>query len=193
MIAAIVAAEIAFWVVLVAGLTTRYVLRRERLSRVLLLCVPGVDLLLVTFVGIDIARGAEPSQGHALAAVYLGVTVAFGHSIIAWADARFRHRFAGGPRPVKPPKGSREAVRALWAEWLRLLLAVAIASVLLLAMIALEGEGVPASTDELGKDPYWGTMALMGIITAIWFLAGPAFAGTGDPAKDRGRERGPAS
>lgn len=193
MIAAIVAAEVAFWVVLAAGLATRYVLRRDRLSRVLLLCVPGVDALLVTFVGIDIARGAEPSQGHALAAVYLGVTVAFGPSIVAWADARFRHRFAGGPRPVKPPKGSREESRAVWREWLRVVLAVAIASVLLLGMIALEGTGIPASADELGQDPYWGTMATMGIVTVIWFLAGPAFQGTGDRAKDRGRERGPTS
>jgi hypothetical protein len=184
-IAAIVAAEVAFWVVLISGLVARYVARRERLSRVLLLCVPGVDLLLVTFVGIDIARGAEPSRGHALAAVYLGVTVAFGHAIITWADARFRHRFAGGPRPQKPPKGSRQEARAVWREWLRLVLAVGIASALLLVMIALEGEGAPSSTDELGRDPYWGTMATMGVVTAIWFLAGPAFQGRGDPARDR--------
>jgi len=183
MIVAIAAAEIAFWVVLAAGLGARYVLRRPRLSRVLLLCVPVVDLLLVTFVAIDIARGAEPTQGHALAAVYLGVTVAFGHAIVGWADARFRHRFAGGPPPTKPAKGSRDEVRGLWREWFRVVVAVAIASVLLLVMIALQGTGVPSSSDELTRDPYWGTMATMGIVTGIWFLAGPAFAGTGGPRR----------
>lgn len=179
MIVAIAAAEIAFWVVLVSGLGARYVLRRPRLSRVLLLCVPAVDVLLVSFVAIDVAGGAEPTRGHALAAVYLGVTVAFGHSIVAWADARFRHRFDGGPRPTRPPKGSPAEVRALWREWLRVVLAVLIAGALLLGMIALEGTGVPASTEEASKDPYWSTIVLMGIVTAVWFVAGPAFAGRG--------------
>lgn len=186
MIVAIAAAEVAFWVVLVAALVARYVARRERLGRVLLLCVPGVDVVLVSLVGIDIARGAEPSQGHALAAVYLGVTVAFGHSIVRWADARFRHGFAGGPPPRKAPKGSRREARAAWTEWLRLVLAVAIAAALLLGMIALEGEAVPASSEELARDPYWGTMVILGIVTVVWFLAGPASQGRGDAARDRG-------
>ncbi|GGF30635.1 hypothetical protein GCM10011519_00070 [Marmoricola endophyticus] len=179
MIVAIAAAEVAFWVVLGAGLLSRYVLRRPGLSRVLLLCVPLVDVLLLAFVVIDIAAGAPPSQGHALAAIYLGVTVMFGHSMVAWADVRFRHRFAGGPAPVKPAKGSRDAVRALWVEWFRVVGAVAIAAVLVLGMIAVRGVGVPDGLDAASKDPYWGSLTLMAVVTAIWFLAGPAFAGRG--------------
>lgn len=179
MIVAIATAEIAFWVVLLGGLTARYVLRREQLSTTLLLCVPLVDVALVCFVAVDIARGAPPSQGHALAAVYLGVTVAFGHSLVSWADARFKHRFAGGPKPVKPAKGSRAAVRALWVEWFRVVEAVAIAAVLLLIMIALDGFEIPTTSKQLETNPYWGTMVTMGLVTFIWFLAGPAFAGRG--------------
>lgn len=179
MIVAIVAAEVAFWLVLAAGLTTRYVLRRQRLSGALLVCVPLVDVALLCFVAVDIARGAPPSQGHALAAVYLGVTVAFGHSLVRWADAHFRHRFAGGPKPVKPAKGSRAEVRALWIEWFRVVLAVGIAAVLLLVMIALDGFDIPTDKAELTANPYWSTMAVAGLVTVIWFLAGPAFAGRG--------------
>lgn len=179
MIGAIVTAEVAFWVVLLGGLTTRYVLQRQRLSSALLLAVPLVDIALVCFVAVDIARGAPPSQGHAIAAVYLGVTVGFGHSLVRWADARFRHRFAGGPRPVKPAKGSQAAVRALWAEWFRVVVAATVAAALLLVMIALDGSPMPRSEDQLAGSPYWSTLGTVGLITVIWFLAGPAFAGRG--------------
>ncbi|WP_230424927.1 hypothetical protein [Prauserella cavernicola] len=181
MVVAIVAAEAAFWVLLLGGLVVRYLARRERLSIWLLRGVPLVDVVLVTLVAADLAQGAAPSLAHALAAVYLGFTLAFGHATIAWADARFRHRFADGPAPVKPAKGSRAEVRGLWREWLRVVLAAAIAAGLLLVLVAVEGDPVPGSAEELARHPYWSVLALLGVITAGWFLAGPAFAGRGEP------------
>ncbi|WP_299049934.1 hypothetical protein [uncultured Nocardioides sp.] len=179
MIAAIVAAEVAFWVFLLGGLTARYVLRLRRPSSVLLVCVPLVDVVLLLVVGVDVARGAEPTRAHALAAVYLGFTVAFGHSVVRWADVRFAHRFADGPAPSSPSKGSPAAVRALWVEWSRVVVASVLACGALLAMVAAGGEPVPTTLDEASTHPYWSTMLLLGLVTAIWFLAGPAFAGRG--------------
>ncbi|GAB3263290.1 hypothetical protein [Kineosporia babensis] len=192
MIVAILTAEIGFWVFLLGGLLLRYLLRRNRLSTFVLACVPLVDLALLAFVTIDIARGAEPSRAHALAAVYLGFTVAFGHRTISWADAWFQHRFAGGPRPVKPPKGSRAAVRALWVEWARVVLTAVIAAVGLGLMILAEGHGVPQGFDEAAQHPYWSTLLQLGMIVLIWFLAGPAFAGRGR-AGDDGTGEDPAA
>lgn len=189
MIVAIAAAEIAFWVFLVAGLLTRYVARRERASRALLLCVPLVDVLLLVFVVVDVAGGAPPSTGHALAAVYLGATVMFGRSVVEWVDVRLRHRFAGGPAPAKPAKGSREAVRALWVEWFRVVGTVVIAAPLVLVMIAVRGVAVPTSLDAASASPYWGSLLLMAVVTGIWFAAGPAFAGRGRVEPDRVRSR----
>jgi hypothetical protein len=40
--------------------------------------------------------------------VYIGVSVAWGKQIVGWADARFAHRFAGGPPPERPPRAGRE-------------------------------------------------------------------------------------
>lgn len=196
MIAAIIAAEIAFWVLLLGGLTLRYLIRARRASSLVLLAVPLVDLALVTFVAVSVAGGAEPTQAHALAAIYLGVTVSFGHHIIRRTDAWFHHRFAGGPKPVRPPKGSAMAVRALWREWFRVVLAAGIAAVCLVGMIALEGWSVPPDLDHAGTHPYWAALMLLPMVTVVWFLAGPAFAGRGDPARDpsppspgEGRER----
>lgn len=188
MIAAIIAAEAGFWVLLVGGLTLRYLLRARRPSSVVLASVPLVDLALLIFVAVDVLRGAEPTRAHGFAALYLGITVAFGHSIIQRTDAWFNHRFAGGPKPVKAPKGSTAEVRELWREWLRVLLAAVIGAVCLLAMIALEGSPMPTSVEHAAQQPYWATLLLLPMITVIWFLAGPAFAGRGDPAKDRPRE-----
>lgn len=179
MIAAIITAEVAFWVLLLGGLTLRYLVRSRRASSIALAAVPLVDLALIVFVSIDIARGAAPTQAHALAALYLGFTVAFGHSVIARTDAWFRHRFANGPKPTKPQKGSRAEVRAVWVEWGRVVLAAAIAAVGLGIMILVEGDPIPTSVEEAAQHPYWATLLLTGLITVIWFLAGPAFAGRG--------------
>lgn len=184
MIAAIIAAEVAFWVLLLGGLASRYILRAGRFSAVLLACVPLVDLILLILVAVDVGRGTPPTQPHAFAALYLGLTVAFGHPVIKRTDAWFRHRFADGPKPERPPKGSRAEVKAVWQEWLRVLLAAAIGAAALLGMIALEGWHVPGSIDEATAHPYWSTLLLLPLITVIWFLAGPAFAGRGDPALD---------
>ena len=102
LVALIVACEIGFWVVLGSGLVARYLLGRRRLGAILLALAPVVDLVLLTATVIDLSRGATADFAHGLAAAYIGFSVAFGHSMIRWADARFAHRFAGGPRPPRP-------------------------------------------------------------------------------------------
>src|SRR5918999_5442410 len=117
LVALIVATEIAFWVVLAAGLVARYLLGRRRLGAILLAGVPLVDLVLLTATVIDLRGGATAEVGHGLAAAYIGFSVAFGHSVIRWADARFAHRFAGGPPPQRPPRHGRARARYEWREF----------------------------------------------------------------------------
>src|SRR5215813_11115023 len=107
MVPFIVGGEIAFWVVLGAGLAARYLLRWRRVSTVLLIGVPLVDVVIFVATAVDLARGATADFSHGLAAAYIGFSVAFGPGLVRWADQRFAHRFAGGPPPWKPPKGGR--------------------------------------------------------------------------------------
>ncbi|MFF4399416.1 hypothetical protein [Streptomyces sp. NPDC001480] len=110
----VVACEVAFWVLLAAGLVFRYVFRMPRVGLALLLCEPLLEIVLFVVTAIDLRNGAEPDWRHGLAAVYIGFTVGLGHSTIKWADARIAHRFAGGPPPARPPKyGTARAVH----EW----------------------------------------------------------------------------
>jgi len=142
----IVACEVAFWVLLAAGLILRYPLRMPRAGLAVLLCEPLLELVLFTVTAIDLKNGAEPDWKHGLAAVYIGFTVGLGHATVKWADARFAHRFAGGPPPVRPPRyGTARAVRE-WKVAARWILAAVVALTLLQAAIwYVGGEGGTAS------------------------------------------------
>ncbi|XRQ15630.1 hypothetical protein ACN3XK_33535 [Actinomadura welshii] len=188
LIAIIVGCEIGFWIVLGAGLAARYALRWRRTGAVLLLCVPLIDLVLLAATAIDLRGGATAGAGHGLAAAYLGYSVAFGHSMVRWADERFAHRFAGGPPPRGKPKYHPERTRYEWREFGKAAVATAIACGLLLAMIVLVGdsERTAALAAWLGR---------LGVVLAVWSIwpishtfwpARPPAAA--DPAAERTRQ-----
>lgn len=85
----IVACEIGFWVVILSGLITRYFFNKKRLGLFFLALTPVIDLLLIIVTATDMYNGATATQVHAIAAIYLGISVAFGKSMIQWADERF--------------------------------------------------------------------------------------------------------
>jgi hypothetical protein len=126
-VAVILACEVLFWVLVLGGLAARYLLRRTRLSTVLLLLVPVLDVVLLAVIALHLTSGGTADASHGIGALYLGFTVAYGHPLIVWADARFAHRFAGGPRPEKRrPAGGRARVRYELGGWLRCTAACAI-------------------------------------------------------------------
>nr|WP_237418497.1 hypothetical protein [Actinomadura rayongensis] len=159
----IVGCEVAFWLLLVLGLAARYLLRARRLGAGLLLCVPLADVVLLAASVIDLRGGAEGSPAHGLAAIYLGVSVAFGHQMIQWADQRFAHRFAGGPAPSGPPKSGRAHAARERGQWLRHLLAYAIAAGVLGIFTLLVGN--VAQTVNA-----WAVMGPWAIILVVDFL-----------------------
>ena len=159
----IIATEIAFWVVLLSGLTARYVLRRPRLGALLLVATPLVDVVLLSFTVLDLSNGATASVAHSLAAVYIGVSLAFGHSLVLSADARFAHRFAGGPAPRRAPRLGRSHAAHARRGWRRHLLAWAAGVSLLLGAVAVVGDA--GRTEALLQ-----TAALWTLILAIDFL-----------------------
>ncbi|WP_146551648.1 hypothetical protein [Rummeliibacillus sp. SL167] len=85
----IVGCEIMFWIVIILGLVTRYVLNLNKLGIFLLALTPLIDLALLITAGIDLYHGATATVAHAIAAVYIGVSIGFGKSMVKWADERF--------------------------------------------------------------------------------------------------------
>ncbi|GGB33699.1 putative membrane protein YmcC [Flexivirga endophytica] len=138
LIGVIVACEIGFWLFLLAGLSCRYLLRRQRLSNVLLALAPAVDLVLLIATVLDLQQGGEATAAHGLAAIYIGVSVGFGHRMLQWADVRFAHRFAGGPPPAPKPKYGAARAAFERSGWYAHLRAYAVGAALLgLAIVAI--------------------------------------------------------
>ena len=131
----IIACEIGFWVLIVAGLIARYVLRWPRTGVVLLAMTPVVDLVLLAATVLDLRAGATASSAHGIAALYLGFSVAYGHKMIRSADVRFAHRFAGGPAPIRRYGAEYAAER--WKDVVRTTVAVLIAAGLLRLLTVL--------------------------------------------------------
>ena len=167
----IVVCEVLFWVVLLSGLVARYLLRRPGLGAVMLVAAPFVDLILLTASALDLRGGGTATLAHGLAAVYIGVSVGFGHSMVRWADARFAHRYAGGPAPEPKPRHGRAHAAYERRAWLRHVAAWATGCALIEAAVVLVGD--PDRTEALaGIAGVWTIVLVVdGIISLSYTLS----------------------
>ncbi|WP_431042156.1 hypothetical protein ACQUSR_09700 [Streptomyces sp. P1-3] len=136
----VIICEVGFWVLLAAGLALRYLARMPKAGAAVLLCEPLLELVLLVATAIDLKNGAEPDWKHGIAAVYIGFSVALGHRTIKWVDARFAHRFAGGPPPARKPKYGTARTVHEWKEASLWILAACIAIGLLQGAIWYVGD-----------------------------------------------------
>ncbi|MED7949030.1 hypothetical protein PUR61_32235 [Streptomyces sp. BE20] len=142
----ILAAEVAFWVVLGLALTARYVLRLRTVSTALLIGLPVLDLALFTLAVLDLRGGATASWTHALAASYAGFSLGFGPSLVRWADRHFQYRFAGGPKPARPPKYGPARTRYEWQVAGRTTVSAGVTLGLITLMVPLSAGAAAFST-----------------------------------------------
>lgn len=169
--ALIVACEVGFWLVLLLALALRYHLRKQRLSRALLLCLPLIDVLLLVFTATDLRRGATPTFAHGLAAAYVGFAAAFGAMAVKWADAHFAHRFAAGPAPSKAPSRGWQAVRYDFWLWARCIVACLITMALVEALVLFIGSGAATQPLLAWHKHAFGCMVLWFFFGPVWTLA----------------------
>ncbi len=144
-LAVIVACEIGFWVVVLLGLVARYALGRRPLGAVMLASAPVVDLVLLAAVTVNLRAGGTASFAHGLAAIYLGVSIVYGHKMIMWADVRFAYRFARGPAPVKLV--GWEYTKECWVDVARTSVALVVAAGIIRLLTALVDD--PSRTSAL--------------------------------------------
>jgi hypothetical protein len=154
--AVIVAAEIAFWSLLIGGLLVRYALDRPRVGAALLVGAGSTSAVLLAAAAIDLAGGATAEASHVIAALVVAYTVVYAKHHVAAAD-RFVLRRLGRdvPERPRPPKARRE--RDGWYRHARMW---AVGVVLLGAgyLIADDGDALAAAA------------ALWTVILAIDFL-----------------------
>ena len=131
----IIACEIGFWVFVLAGLATRYIWKKKKLSTFLLICTPIVDLILLIVTVFDLKNGTVATAIHGIAAIYIGISIAFGIQMIKWADERFKYRFGNGKKPVKIKHGKAHAKKER-EGWCRHLLSWLIGGGILMGIIS---------------------------------------------------------
>ncbi|MEU7007036.1 hypothetical protein [Streptomyces sp. NPDC046332] len=187
----IVICEVGFWVLLAAGLATRYLLKMPRAGLALLLCEPLLEVLLLVVTAIDLKNGAEPSWRHGLAAVYIGYTVGHGHRTVKWLDGHAAHRLGGAPPPVGPPGYGMARARHEGKVWLGSVTAAAVASGLLLLAIWYVGDAGDTQSLKGWIGVAWRAAGIHGLIAlsyAIWPRKAPADEQEAPlPARDRDR------
>lgn len=167
----IVACEIGFWVFVIGGLVTRYLLNQKRLGLFLLAMTPVVDLLLLIVTSIDIYRGAPATIAHGIAPIYLAVSIVYGKSMIRWADERFVYYVKRqGPKPRR--RIGMEYAKHSMKESLKHVLAFMIGGAMLLGMIAYIGDA--DKTEELiGILKVWGIVVLIDNAISISYFIWP--------------------
>lgn len=173
----IIACEIAFWVVIVSGLVVRYLLKRPKLGLFLLALTPVVDLILLLATGFDLYRGAVATTAHAIAAVYIGVSIAYGKSMIEWADQRFQYYVTKqGPKPAV--RYGMDHAKHYLKGWIRHVIAYAIGAGILVGLIYLIND--PSRTEAMNGVLRIWTLALgIDLIITISYFIWPRQAKNG--------------
>ncbi|MEU9228795.1 hypothetical protein AB0D40_31050 [Streptomyces massasporeus] len=176
-VALIAACEIGFWVLLAAGLATRYLLKMPRTGLALLLCEPLLEVVLLVATALDLKNGAEPNWTHGLAALYIGYTVGHGHRTVKWLDGHAAHRLGGAPEPIGPPRYGMARARHEGKVWLGTLTGAVVATVLLQLAIWYVDDPSRVTSLESWRWVAWRTAGIHGLIAlsyAIWPRKAPA-------------------
>lgn len=89
---------------------------------------------------VDLYGGATATYAHAIAAVYIGISIAFGKSMIQWADERFQYYvMKNGEKPRR--RYGKEYAKHYFKSWIQHLVAYAIGATLLAAMMYIVPNG----------------------------------------------------
>lgn len=173
----ILACEIGFWVVILLGLLTRYILQREKLGLFLLALTPVIDLILLVVTATDLYNGATATQIHALAAIYLGASLAFGKSMISWADEKFLYYVKKeGTKPVR--KTGIEYARQSMNSTFQHMFAYIIGASFLFAMIYF-------INDEARTEALSGTLKVWTIVLGVDFFVSMTYFVWPKPEKNK--------
>lgn len=167
----IILAEISFWIFIAAGLMARYLFKKSRLSLWLLGATPLIDALLIILTVMDLKNGGEAQFAHALATIYIGVSIAFGKQMIHWADDQFQYFILKTKR--RPPKtqGIEKGKKEV-KGWLRHLLAYIIGGGCMGAMIWL----LPETNTEAIFNTWrvWSLALLIDFVISFSYLLFPS-------------------
>lgn len=175
MIKWIVAAEIMFWIAIFSGLFVRYVAKQKKLSIWILLLTPLIDIALIVLTSIDLRNGANASFAHGIAAVYLGISIAYGKVMLQWADEKFQKIFLKKDLKNTPLFGLEKGIYEM-KMWARHLLAFIIGGILLLSMVLYIGDGsldIEKSSELMRVLSIWTFVLIIDFLISFSYIVFP--------------------
>ncbi|MEB7757195.1 hypothetical protein FEZ53_09365 [Staphylococcus xylosus] len=167
----LITAEILFWVFIILGLISRYLMRREKLGLFFFMLTPVIDLTLIITMSLDLLNGAVATMAHGIAAVYIGVSIAFGKQMIRWADERFKYYVLKTDERLIKNTGIKHAKKYL-ISWIRHVFAYIIGTGLLWIIIRIVGysSNVTALVDVI---KLWTLILMIDLLIALSYFIWP--------------------
>lgn len=86
----IILAEVLMWVCIGLVIFARYKLENKPLSIFFFLLMIVVNIVLLILTSLDLKNGGDATFAHGLAAIYIGISIAFGRSMIRYADNLYK-------------------------------------------------------------------------------------------------------
>ncbi|QQE73498.1 hypothetical protein KDJ56_16545 [Brevibacillus composti] len=167
----IIASEILFWIVILAGLIARYMLHRKKLGFILLASTPLIDFILLVATSVDLYRGSIATQAHALAAVYIGVSLIFGKSMIQWADERFRY-YVTKQGSLPPKRYGLDYAKHYFKGWIKHLFSYALGAGILYGLVVMIQD--PGRTEALvGMLKLWTVVLAIDLALSLTYFIWP--------------------
>ena len=116
-------------------------------------------------------NGATAKVPHAIAAVYISVSIVFGKSMINWADERFRYYvMKEGPKPFKPT--GLDYSKTYAKSWLKHLLSYIIGTGILHLLIYIIND--KSRTEAMGFVIHiWAIVIIIDLIICISYFIWP--------------------
>lgn len=171
MIAWIIAAEIAFWIVILIALVCRYRFNKPKLSIFFFTLTPVIDLLLILLTAMDLKAGTPASASHGIAAIYIGVSIAYGKTMITWADEKFQQWFLKIQIEKQRLTGLAKGIYEVKMLGLHVL-AYIISTSLLYAMIVFIGQHTDTSS-LLQVMKIWGIVLIIDAVISLSYVIFP--------------------
>jgi hypothetical protein len=153
-----IGAEVGFAVLLLAGLTARYLLKLPRTGAALVALSPMGYVIVLIAGAVDRARGGAADLGHVLGAIFVGIVAVSGRHHLHAMDGWVRRKLAREP---KPRLDGREHARQQRIGFYRRAGEWAVAIALLGGGYALTG------FDPTRGGPLLGGMALWTIVLGV--------------------------
>ncbi len=99
LLALVIGSEIGFFVLLMAGLAVRYLMRMPRTGAVLLALSPIGYVVVLIAGAINLARGGTSDIAHVFGAIAIGIVLVSGRHHMHSMDGWVRRRLAKEPKP----------------------------------------------------------------------------------------------